>query len=756
MLYQSSSSSLVVAIVVAALLAYVLNGAVHQLGIILWAAVFLIAYIGRKLLAVAYHRRSSGGVHADFWLKWFRITTGCCGFSWGLAGLILFPSEPGHQAFLAIALAGVVGGAIVVYSIDTVCSVAFSAGLTLPAVPRFFIHSSPSSVVIGLMIILFVVYVTAAGRRLSKSIRENILLRISTARSEHELAVFAQRQKLHIESTPMGVIEWNVDSTVTLWNSAAEKIFGFSSEEAVGQHIHFIVAPVSQKLVDDTITTMLEEDESQCFIHENLRKDGEIIYCEWFNTPLKDQDGTVIGWASLVQDKTAFKKAQEEVYQLAYFDVLTNLPNRRLLLDRLNLAMISSKRANSYSAVLFMDLDNFKVLNDTKGHAVGDMLLQEVAARLQRTVRGNDTVARIGGDEFVIVLNLLGPEHAQAEQICRAIAEKIIHEINRPYHLNAHEHHSSPSVGICLFLGQEISVEEILKRADSAMYQAKQAGRNNMQFFNPSLQPALDLRASLQNDLRLALPNQQLQMYYQVQVDQHFNTAGAEVLIRWIHPQQGPVSPAEFIPLAEESGQIVAIGTWVLRESCRQLKAWESSAHLCNLRLSVNVSARQFGQADFVNQVQQALLNAGCRPERLRLELTESLVVQNIDDVIGKMQELKEIGVSLAMDDFGTGYSSLSVLKRLPLDELKIDQGFVRDILDDIEDSVIVQTIIAMGKNLGLEVIAEGVETSEQAVMLRQFGCMSYQGYLFGKPLPIDRFEESILRSKPEDMRVPS
>ena len=741
MLYMGSTSALLMALVVSALLAYSLSDIIPLRHIIAWCGIVLLTYSGRKLLTMAYHRQPQRDEDAPVWLQRFRIATGCCGISWGMAGLLMFPHNTEQQAFLIFVLAGVMGGGITMYAIDNMTAVAYAAGTLILAIPRFLINNDVFSVTLGIMMVLYIVYVMLAGRRSSHSIRENILLRVATARSKQELAVFAQRQKLHIESTPMGVIEWDIDSRVVLWNSAAENIFGYSSHEAAGQHISFIVHHTSQTQLDDAITGILAGEVNQNFIHENLRQDGEIIHCEWLNTPLKNPDGTVVGWASLVQDKTAFKKAQEEVYQLAYFDVLTNLPNRRLLLDRLGQALIASKRAESYGAVIFLDLDNFKTLNDTKGHAIGDLLLREVAARLHKAVRENDTVSRIGGDEFVLVLSMLGHTHELAEATCHQIAEKVMQEINRPYHLNAHEHHSSASVGICLFLGQELSVDEVLKRADTAMYQAKQAGRNNMQFFNASLQPALDLRARLQNDLRLSLVNEELLLFYQAQVDHQFTISGAEVLIRWRHPEMGLISPAEFIPLAEDSGQIIPIGTWVLREACLRLKSWEQSAHSADLRLSVNVSARQFGQSDFVNQVSMALSNAGCQARLLRLELTESLVLQNIDDVVSKMRALKELGVSLAMDDFGTGYSSLSVLRYLPLDELKIDQGFVRELLVDSEDMVIVQTIISMGNNLGMEVIAEGVETAEQAELLRKFGCMAYQGYLFGKPMPIAEFE---------------
>jgi diguanylate cyclase (GGDEF)-like protein len=417
------------------------------------------------------------------------------------------------------------------------------------------------------------------------------------------------------------------------------------------------------------------------------------------------------------------------------------------LLDRLQQALAVSARNGRHGALLFLDLDHFKIVNDTRGHAMGDQLLIEVARRLRTCVREDDSVARLGGDEFVVVLEDLSSEADEAATQTELVAEKIRNELGQPYILKDYECLSTVSIGISLFFNHRESAEDLLMHADVAMYQAKAAGRNAIRFFDPQMQTALEVRAALEKDLRHALEKQQFRLYYQIQVDSLHRPLGAEVLLRWEHPERGLVSPMQFIPLAEETGLIVPIGLWVLQTACAQLKEWQNDALTRDLTLAVNVSAKQFHRADFVVQVQRVLLESGAQPSQLKLELTESIVLENVEDTISKMREIKALGVSFSMDDFGTGYSSLQYLKRLPLDQIKIDQAFVRDISTDPSDAAIVQTIIAMTEALGLDVIAEGVETQAQHEFLDLHGCHAFQGYLFGKPVPLDEFERLLKRT---------
>ena len=435
------------------------------------------------------------------------------------------------------------------------------------------------------------------------------------------------------------------------------------------------------------------------------------------------------------------RQAADEIEHLAFYDPLTSLPNRRLLHDRLRYALAASARHRNHGAVLFIDLDDFKSLNDTKGHNIGDLLLIEVAARLQACMRGKDTVARVGGDEFVVILEELSEDPQQAVTQTEAVTDKILYAISQPYSLQGYEYHSSTSIGISLFRNQESTMDELLKRADTAMYQAKIAGRKTKRFYDPAMQEALETRTMMEYDLRRAQAENQFTLHYQMQVNHSGQIIGAEALIRWQHPQRGLVSPMQFIPLAEETGMILIIGKWVLESACAQLDAWKTDPLTHKLQLAVNVSACQFRQPDFVEQVRQILHRYALNPDRLKLELTENIMLDSIDETIIKMQSLRKDGVRFSMDDFGTGYSSLSYLTQLPFDQLKIDQSFVRNIGVKHSDAVIVQTIIGMANNLGMEVIAEGVETEEQRAFLEQHGCTLCQGYLFGKPVPIEEFE---------------
>lgn len=469
------------------------------------------------------------------------------------------------------------------------------------------------------------------------------------------------------------------------------------------------------------------------------RKSGE-IYPKWLTITAVKTRGEVSHYVAVFVDITERKKAEDEIRNLAFYDPLTRQPNRRLLMDRLRAALSLSVRSRHYGAVLFLDMDKFKIINDTLGHDYGDLLLVQVAERIQSCVRDVDTVARLGGDEFVVLLEEMDVHAEAASQKVMLIAEKIRAALTEPYQLKQHVRHSSPSIGICLYFGTDESADNLLKHADLAMYQVKDAGRNAVRFFDPAMQLAVETHAALEADLRHAVQQGQLQLYYQIQVDGDHIPVGAEALLRWIHPERGMVSPAKFIPVAEESALIIELGNWALDTACRQLSVWAKDEQTRNLTLAVNVSAKQFKQLDFVAQIDAVLRNYAVEPSRLKLELTESVVLNDVTDVIAKMHALKALGIKLSMDDFGTGYSSLSYLKLLPLDQLKIDQSFVRDIASDPNDAVMVKTIIDMGRNFRLHVIAEGVETESQFDFLKENGCMAYQGYLFSKPVPIELF----------------
>ena len=442
----------------------------------------------------------------------------------------------------------------------------------------------------------------------------------------------------------------------------------------------------------------------------------------------------------VLQDLTPRKAAEEEIRRLAYFDSLTGLPNRRLMLDRLAQAQALSVRNQQWGAVLMLDLDHFKVVNDTQGPEQGDRLLCVVAQRLQRCVHEEDTLARLGGDEFVLVMTELGDSAEAAAQAAEKQAQALLAALQEPLSVAEQQLHTSISIGIGVFQGQGLSVDELLQRCDIAMYQAKTAGRNALCFYDPQMQVAVTEKAALEADMRTGLQQNQFELYFQPQVDCE-RIVGAEVLLRWQHPTKGLISPGQFIPLAESGSLIVPLGQWVLRQACSTLAAWVQQPGLQELTLAVNVSPRQFYEVGFVDQVQQALQASGAPAKRLKLELTEGILLQDIAGTITKMEQLRALGVSFSLDDFGTGYSSLAYLKRLPLQELKIDQSFVRDVLHDANDAAIARTIIALGQSLNLQVTAEGVECEAQRRFLERSGCHAWQGYLLSPPVPLPVFE---------------
>jgi diguanylate cyclase (GGDEF)-like protein/PAS domain S-box-containing protein len=535
------------------------------------------------------------------------------------------------------------------------------------------------------------------------------------------------------------------DGTTSYWNQASEQLYGYTAEEALGGNLLDLIIPPPMR---DGVRAHLQ----------HMFATGEVIPAG--ELQLQRKDGTpvhVFSSHAYIQvpghppemfcidiDISGRKAAEDEARYLAFYDALTQLPNRRLLVDRLQQVLVNGARSGLTTAVLFVDLDNFKTLNDTRGHEVGDLLLKDVAQRLRSCVREQDTVARLGGDEFVVVLQNLSSDAPEAAAQARTLGELILAQLRQPYELAGHEHHFTASIGVTLLNHQRDSVDEVLKQADMAMYRAKDDGRNTLRFFDPDMQQAVNRRALLETELHNGLRRAQFLLLYQPQVDSQGRVTGAEALVRWQHPVQGMVPPSEFIPLAEESGLILPLGQWVMETALRQQARWQQDPLFAHLSLAINVSARQFLQDDFVAQVLALVQQTGANPAQIKLELTESLLLANVDSVIATMRALKAHGLGFSLDDFGTGYSSLSYLKRLPLDQIKIDQGFVRDVLLDASDAAIARSIIALAGSLGLSVIAEGVETTAHHQFLLAHGCQAFQGYLFGRPLTLEDFENRV------------
>ncbi len=524
-------------------------------------------------------------------------------------------------------------------------------------------------------------------------------------------------------------------------NRAMSVVTGYAEHELIGQTPRILRSDHHDAEFFNQVWRTVAQQGSWQGEVMGRRKNGE-TYPKWVQiSAVRAEDGAATHYVFSETDITARKAAQEEITRLAFFDPLTRLPNRRLLVDRLQQALASSARSQRHGALMFIDLDHFKTLNDTLGHDKGDLLLQQVAQRLTGCMREGDTVARLGGDEFVVMLEGLSASPDEAATQAEQVGEKILASLRQPYLLDGHENRSTPSIGVALFLGHQTSIEDLLKQADLAMYQSKTQGRNTLHFFDPRMQALVAERAAQEARLREAVTAQQFLLYYQPQFTGRDQVAGVEALVRWSHPQRGIVSPAEFITLAEETGLILPLGLWVLETACVQLARWADRPETEALTMAVNLSASQLHQADFVEQVLAILRRTGANPRRLKLELTESLLVSDVETTIAKMSALKAQGVGFSLDDFGTGYSSLSYLKRLPLDQLKIDQGFVRDILTDANDAAIARMVVVLAESLGLAVIAEGVESEAQRDFLARLGCHAYQGYLFSRPLPLAALE---------------
>jgi len=562
-------------------------------------------------------------------------------------------------------------------------------------------------------------------------------------RMEENLRANEQRLRSILERLPMGLCLVQDDGLISFRNARYVQICGYTQEEVPDTNTWWQRAypdatereAIRQRLLDTSHQGIIPLAEYTIRCADGKYKPVEIsgIFVE---------GGRLI----TMQDLSERKAAEEEINQLAYYDPLTRLPNRRLLMDRLQQALATSARHHRSGALLMLDLDNFKTVNETRGHDRGDALLLQVAHRLRSCVHEDDTVARQGGDEFVVVLEDLGDSPEEAAARAEDVGQRILGVLREPYQIDGDAHHSSLSMGVTIYSGTRETVDELLKRADLALYQAKNAGRDTLRFYDPQMQAVVSARATLELDMRVGLAQGQFELYYQPQID-HGRIIGAEALLRWRHPRDGFISPAHFIPLAEETGLILPLGEWVLQAACRRLAAWAQQPDLATLSLAVNVSPRQFHQTGFVAQVLAALAGAGADGHQLKLEMTEGLLLRDVEDTIDKMGQLRGYGVGFSLDDFGTGYSSLSYLKRLPLDQLKIDQSFVRDVLTDPNDAAIARTVVALGTSLGLRVIAEGVETEAQREFLERHHCHAWQGFLLSPPVAVAEFEALVRRT---------
>lgn len=630
---------------------------------------------------------------------------------------------------------GLVGGSVVVISLSTIAVWLTAHGY------GYFHHADKNGGLAGLWTLMLTLVI--------------IMLQIAVMQSERRLAVNALRSN---EKKLRAVIDGALDGIMTIdnkgalieFNPAAERIFGYKKEQVMGRLLSEVIVPPSmRKAHTEKHQQFVLTGKKHLFDKRveltGMRSDGSEFPVELTLTSLHD-DGLAIV-TGFLRDISQQKKAQQEIESLAYTDMLTGLPNRRLLIDRFQRTLISCKRANTYAALIFIDLDHFKLLNDSKGHDAGDKVLIEVASRIKATIREGDTVARLSGDEFTIIIENLDSNLITAHNQAGDVAQKLLSALNQTYQFELFEFKTTASLGITLCNDDSKSFEQSLRQADHAMYQAKAAGRNAYRFYDAQSELIQEKKRALETSLSLALANNEFYLHYQCIVNADKKIVGAEVLLRWSHTVLGNISPLEFIPIVEKNNQIIKIGYWVLQQACLQIKQWQSLPALSKIKLSINISAKQFLYVNFVEEITDLIEETGIDAKLLMLELTETAMIDNVESVVRNINRLKAIGVKVAIDDFGIGQSSLTYLKKLPVTQIKIDQSFVQNVLTDANDAVIVQMILAVGKAIECSIVAEGIEKIEQFDALKKQGCDYFQGYYFSKPLSCNDFVVMISNS---------
>ena len=731
-LYVNSTLPIIVSMVAAALLSYSLQPIIHHYILLSWFIAFFTVSMVRLFLIYLFKKSV---LEAEHWHRYFLVSTFAVAAIWGSSSFFMFPEQShSHQIVFFMIMLGMAAGAVSSLCPSLPIVIGFLSLLLIPLIVKLVIVGSGESLFNASLVIMFWAVVMIGAIRINGSIRENIELHIKSITREKILKVSEGRYRHIFDNAPLGIFHYDAKGVIVDCNEPFVNLLNSSKELLIGLDMP---ARLKDKEMLSAINKSLKGDEGYYEGDYTSITGNTTTSVRTFFKAIKQPEETIIGGVGIVEDYSDRKKTAELIQYQASYDDLTGLSNRRLLIDSLTEEISRATRHEHYGALLFFDLDNFKTINDSLGHSMGDKLLKIIAKRIKDNLREEDTAARMGGDEFVVIATELGTTNGLAAYKAKTIAKKLTLLLSQPCQIDGHDLHVTASVGISVFPLPDKGVDDILMQADSAMYRAKAAGCNLVKFFLPHMQDAADERLRLNMEIRDALNSNQFALYYQPQVDNLGSLVGAEALLRWNHPQRGLVLPGTIIDVAEETGIMQDIGHWVLREACQQIKAWTDAGLLAgSYIISINISGKEIIAPRFVEKVIRVLKETGADPNHLGIELTESSLVPSGQDIVQKITTLQQMGIRFSVDDFGTGYSSLNYLKMLPLNTLKIDRSFVNDIKDGSDDVVIVDTIISLAKNLGLGVIAEGVETKQELKYLETRGCTVFQGFYFSKPVP--------------------
>lgn len=753
LLFANSMVPILFSVLGAGILCYALWGVVGHSVLVAWMVVFFSISVVRISLLLLFNKQVGKVVNVEYWYWLFLISTYAVAVVWGAASVFLFPTDSlSHQVIFIMILVGMAAGGVFFLHPSLPIVAGYVTLLLVPLSLKMMSLGTGEGLFKGLMVLFFWAVTLFGAIKISRNLGENIQLRLQSIDREIILKVSEQRYRHIFSNAPLGILHYDAEGVIIDCNEELIRILGASRTLLIGLKMFDVLK--EQKLISairDSLSTGEGYYEGE-YVSVTGSKTTPVR--AFFRAIHSFEQGT-IGGVGIVEDFTEKKLTEEQIQYYASYDSLTGLPNRRLLLEYLSHEMARAVRRGHFGALLFIDLDNFKTINDSLGHSAGDKLLKIVAERIKECIRQEDTAARMGGDEFIIILSELDCSIGLAAHKARGVAEEISLCLSSPCQIEGRDLQITPSVGVSLFPKKDKGVDDILKQADTAMYRAKAAGRNSIHFFLPNMQEAADERLRLSTEIRRALDENQFALYYQPQVDISGKLVGAEALLRWLHPERGVVSPGAFLEIAEENGLMQEIDQWVLREACQEIKKWTNARLLDGTQtISINISGKEIAVPDFVDKVIRVIEETGVNPNHLGIELTEGSLISTGNDIVQTIMALRQMGIKFSVDDFGTGYSSLSYLKSLPLNTLKIDRSFVNDINEAGHDVVLVDTIIMMAHNLGLEVVAEGVENEQELGYLNTRGCTVYQGFYFSKPLPVAAFMEVLESGKIEAVGV--